>query len=543
MKSYSMKKILLLTGVVWIICISAYSGRSDNDTLLIMQDTSYVSRQDSSYVGQQDSSRGENIDYIENAQIQTNFDSLLNQWYIQTSNNHDTSSFSSLDYNAENDSIYSSIPDSVYRERLARIPSVIPLTYNRIVRNFIEMYLYKRRDRVEVMAGLANYYFPQFDDIFDSYGVPTELKYMSVIESALNSQACSRTRAIGLWQFMYGTGRLYGLTINSLVDERKDPIKATQAAVRFSKDLYSVFQDWQLVVAAYNCGPGNVNKAIHRSGKRTFWEIYYYLPRETRGHVPAFIAAVYVMNYYREHGIQPRQTNFPIKADTVMISQDLHLMQVAEVLNIPITLLRDMNPQYIHDIIPARGGLKYPLCLPAELITKFINNEKNIYSYKDSIYLNKNEWYVKGPTAYNFIPSGKFQKIRYVVKSGETLGGIAERYGVRVIDIKLWNNIYHNTIRSGQKLTLYIAIKNKKGNNTVAESNTKINNSPVVSNNNEAFSNNGNYSFYTVKQGDTIWDIIKKYPGMTLAEVKKINNLTDEDKIIPGQKIKVVVRN
>ena len=240
-----------------------------------------------------------------------------------------------------------------------------------------------------------------------------------------------------------------------------------------------------MVIAAYNCGPGNVNKAIRRSGKRTFWEIYYYLPRETRGHVPAFIAAVYVMNYYREHGIQPRKTNFPVKTDTIMITHDLHLMQVAEVLNVPVTLLRDMNPQYIHDIIPARAGISYPLCLPAELTTKFIDNEKNIYSYKDSIYLNKNEWYVKGPTAYNFIPTGKVQKIRYVVKPGETLGSIALRYGVKVIDIKLWNNMYHNTIRSGQKLTIDTAVNNKKAKHTAQEDSSNTNNKTVVQKTNE----------------------------------------------------------
>ncbi|MGC8804079.1 MAG: lytic transglycosylase domain-containing protein, partial [Bacteroidales bacterium] len=288
--------------------------------------------------GLQDSLYVDDVELIQPV-FEDNLDSLLNLYYMQQNNT--TYNDDLVLEPTDADSAFQYIPDSVYISRLQALKSGVPLTYNKIVRRYIEMYTQRKKDKVQRMVGLAQYYFPLFDDIFDFYGVPNELKYMSIIESALNPRARSRTRAVGIWQFMYGTAKLYGLTINGLVDERRDPIKATHAAAQFSKDLYDVFKDWQLVIAAYNCGPGNVSRAIRRSGgKRNFWDIYPYLPRETRGHVPAFIAAVYTMNYYREHNIQPQQTGFPIKVDTVIIHDDLHLMQVAEVLNISIDLLR-----------------------------------------------------------------------------------------------------------------------------------------------------------------------------------------------------------
>ncbi len=226
-----------------------------------------------------------------------NLDSLLNLWYVNQS-----LETASDDYQAEADTLMPDFSDSVYMQRLAEIPSVVDLTYNRIVKNYINVYSRKRREQVRVMLGLSDYYFPAFEEIFDLYGVPYEIKYLAVIESALNPRAVSRVGAVGTWQFMYSTGKHYGLTINSLVDERRDPIAATHAAARYLVDLYEIYHDWTLALAAYNCGPGNVNKAIRRSGgQRNFWDIYYYLPRETRGYVPAFIAATYTMNYYEDH--------------------------------------------------------------------------------------------------------------------------------------------------------------------------------------------------------------------------------------------------
>lgn len=255
----------------------------------------------------------EDLDSIA-SNFDNNLDSMLNLYYIK---NAETVSPPLLVESIPD------FPDSVYIKRIASIPTVINLSYNRIVKSYIDVYAKKKRGSVEVMLGLSEHYFPIFDEIFDYYDVPNEMKYMSIIESALNPRAYSRARAVGLWQFMYGTGRIYGLEINSLVDERRDPIKSTHAAARYSKHLYSIYKDWILVIAAYNCGPGNVNKAIRRAGGKTnYWDIYYYLPRETRGHVPAFIAATYVMNYYKEHKLVPAKVDLPIQTDTLNIGTE-----------------------------------------------------------------------------------------------------------------------------------------------------------------------------------------------------------------------------
>ena len=261
--------------------------------------------------------------------IERDLDSLLNNWFIRMS----------VDRNdlLQQDSVIGEFSDSVYKDRIGRINSVIILPYNNIIRNHIHVYTERKVDRFRVMLGLQDYYFPMIEDIFDSYGLPVELKYMAVIESALNPNAVSRVGATGLWQFMYSTGRMCGLTINSVVDERRDPVRATHAAAKYLKDLYGIYNDWILVIAAYNCGPGNVNKAIRRSGNRKdYWEIYYRLPRETRGYIPAYVAATYAMNYYREHNITPIQIDLPLAVDTVMVSRDIHLEQIAAVLDLPV---------------------------------------------------------------------------------------------------------------------------------------------------------------------------------------------------------------
>lgn len=505
------------------------------------------------------------VDDVEQIQpiFEDNLDSLLNLYYMQQGN-----SVSNDDMIMElpsEDSTFLQLPDSVYVSRLQAIRSGVPLTYNQIVRRYIEMYTQRKKDKVGRMVGLAQYYFSIFDDIFDYYGVPNELKYMSIIESALNPRARSRTRAIGIWQFMYGTAKLYGLTINGLVDERRDPIKATHAAAQFSRDLYDVFKDWQLVIAAYNCGPGNVSRAIRRSGgKRNFWDIYPYLPRETRGHVPAFIAAVYTMNYYREHNIVPQQSGFPIKVDTVMIHDDLHLMQVAEVLNIPIDLLRDLNPQYIQDIIPAKGS-SYALILPSDYVAKFIDQSEKIFAYKDSIYFNpanilkepnytRNVHYKRGKI---IAPKG-YAAITYRVKEGDNLGLIATWFNCRVNDILEWNNLYSSRIRVGQKLVLLVPatkagyyrkidllsfekkqqLKGDKISQNTEESNTKTNiTTSEKASKSKANNNNGNTVYYTVKQGDTLWEIARKYPGITLKDLREWNNLPPNAHIVPGQQL------
>ena len=474
-----------------------------------------------------------------------NLDSLLNLYYVGQSIAGNPEF-----WNNTSDSLVPVFSDSVYIERLKKIPTVVDLTYNTVVRRYIDVYTRQKRGSVGVMLGLSQYYFPLFDEIFDYYDIPNEMKYMSIIESALNPRAYSRTRAVGLWQFMYGTGRLYGLTVNSLVDERRDPIKSTHAAARFCRDLYSIYNDWILVIAAYNCGPGNVNKAIRRSGgKRNYWDIYYYLPRETRGHVPAFIAATYVMNYYKEHNLKPVPVSFPVASDTIMVTKDLHLAQVSEVLGIPIQLLRDMNPQYRTDIIPVDKG-PMVLRLPLEQSAKFIDFEKDIYAFKDSVYFNPDK-VITSPTSYDARgfeepPPGNYAKLIYTVKEGDNLGFISMWYNVRISDIRYWNNIRYNTIRSGQKLNIYVprASLSKYQNineMSFSDKQARIGKSvaPAAQKPALTVTSGTEYVTYTVKQGDTIWDIMKKYPGVTEAEIKSLNNLTDVSKIQAGQQLKI----
>lgn len=489
------------------------------------------------------------IEYPEELQeaeltFEENLDSMLHLYYVQNGLKIEEGT----DY-AETDSTIPSFPDSVIIQRLQSILSVVELSYNRVVRNYIDMYTKKKRKNVEVMLGLAEHYFPIFDDIFDYYDVPNEMKYMSIIESALNPRAYSRARAVGLWQFMYGTGRIYGLEINSLVDERRDPIKSTHAAAKFAKDLYEIYGDWILVIAAYNCGPGNVNKAIRRAGgKRNYWDIYYYLPRETRGHVPAFIAATYTMNFYKEHNLRPATIELPVVTDTIWVKEEVHLEQISKVIDIPVKQLQDLNPQYRYDILPAKTK-EYALRLPMEKVNGFLELEDSIYAYNDSVYFNE-EKIITSPTASSkyyapVLPGDDYVKLTYTVKSGDNLGYISEWYKVRISDIRYWNNIRRNLIRSGQKLTIYkhknAASKYKDIDKlSFAEKQARIGKSvPNQQPSQPKVEESGDFIYYTVKSGDTLWDIAKMYPGVTDTDIMRWNNISNAGKIKPGQRLKV----
>ncbi len=284
-----------------------------------------------------------------------------------------------------------------YIERLRRMPTVMEMVYNDVVRQFIDRYSGRLRRSVSLMLGASNFYMPVFEEALEAYEMPLELKYLPIIESALNPKAVSRVGATGLWQFMLTTGRQYGLEVNSLVDERRDPIKASYAAARYLRDLYRIFGDWNLVIAAYNCGPGNVDKAIHRAqaarkdstaNVKDYWHIYPYLPKETRGYVPAFIAANYIMTYYSLHNICPLRTRLPLKTDTIVVSRDLHLAQVAGVLELDLDMLRSLNPQYRRDIVP---GTTKPstLKLPLADVSRFIDCQDSIYAYNAAELLSK----------------------------------------------------------------------------------------------------------------------------------------------------------
>lgn len=476
-----------------------------------------------------------------------NLDSLMNLWYVQNSLLRDT--LLAID-NYDTDTLPLKEPDSVYIDRLSRIPTIIPLSYNRFVRNYISVYTDKKKDQLEVMLGLSEYYFPMIEEVLDYYDLPYELKYMAVIESALNPRAVSRVGATGMWQFMYKTGRAYGLTINSLVDERLDPLASTRAAVRYLGDLYNIYDDWILAIAAYNCGPGNVNKAIRRTGGKTdYWEIYYYLPRETRGYVPAFIAAAYAMNYYHLYNLKSRPIDIPLSTDTIIVHQDLHLMQVSAVLQLPIQELRDLNPQYRRDIVPGKSKA-YALRVPLSQSTQFIEYQDSIFAYKDSIYLNPANMVVN-PTQSRYVPqapSGK-TKLVYTVKSGDNLGYISEWYRVGLSSLRYWNGIRGNTIRTGQKLAVYVQpskAKQYKKINTMSftEKQRSIGKtvSASVRANIQPQSNTphtGNYVYYKVKNGDSVWEIAKKFPGVSDQDILRLNNLSNGDRIHPGQQIKI----
>lgn len=292
-----------------------------------------------------------------------------------------------------------------YIDQLSRMPTIMEMAYNEVVQKFIDRYSGRLRHSISYMLGASNFYMPIFEEALEAYQIPLELKYLPVIESALNPNAVSRVGATGLWQFMLATGKQYGLQVNSLVDERRDPVKASYAAAQYLRDLYRVFGDWNLVIAAYNCGPGNINKAIHRAGgeNKDYWHIYPYLPRETRGYVPAFIAANYIMTYYSYHNICPMVTRLPANTDTVMVNRDIHLEQVAAVVGLNIDLLRSLNPMYRRDIIPGNTE-PMPLRLPLADIGRFIDVQDSVYSYRaDELLTKRLEVEVKDdvPTYYH----------------------------------------------------------------------------------------------------------------------------------------------
>jgi membrane-bound lytic murein transglycosylase D len=352
------------------------------------------------------------------------------------------------------DTIIAELPDSIYKARLRALPFVIEVPYNEVVRRYILRYVKHNPRQLASLQRKADYYFPLFEDILGKYDLPFELCYLPVIESALNPQARSHMGAVGLWQFMPATGKKYGLEVNSLVDERMDPIRSTEAACRFLKALYSIFGDWNLVIAAYNCGPGNVNKAIHRAGgKRDFWSIYPFLPKETRGYLPIFIAASYAMNYAQVHGICPASEMLYPVTDTIMTAERQHLKQIAANLDITLEELRRLNPQYARDIIP--GGKDYALCLPIDLSGAYIDQQDTILAYnaKELIHNRRDEIDLLQRTSVNGAYSVNGVTY-YKIKEGDTLGGIAAKFRVSVKQLKAWNGLTSDFIRAGKTLKI-----------------------------------------------------------------------------------------
>lgn len=381
-------------------------------------------------------------------EIERNFDQLLVDW------RRDMKPSPYCTSGGDNNIAYS---DSSYVNRLYGLPTEMELVYNPIVRSYIDMYTGRMRNSVGYFLGKASYYFPIFEQALDKAGLPLELKYLPIIESALNPTIVSRAGATGLWQFMLGTGRLYNLEINSLVDERRDPQKSTDAAVRYLKDLYDIYGDWNLVIAAYNCGPGNVNKAIRRSGGKTdYWEIYQYLPRETRGYVPAFIAATYAMNYYSLHNICPAEYDYHHSTDTISVDRYLHLKQLSEVLNVSLDELRTLNPQFKKDIVPGEFK-KYVVKLPSTQAVDFTINKENIYAYRSNELLSHRK--VVNPSGVDVSSTGR---VRHKVKRGESLSAIASKHRVTVAQLKKWNRLKSNNLRVGQVLSVHKPVPKTK---------------------------------------------------------------------------------
>ena len=356
-----------------------------------------------------------------------------------------------------------SYDDSLIVNRLSRIPTTIEMPLNNVTRKFIDTYSSRMKNAVSVMLGSANFYMPIFEEALERYGLPLELKYLPVIESALRPTATSRMGAAGLWQFMIGTGKRYGLEISTLVDERRDPVKSSEAAAHYLSDLYQMFGDWGLAIAAYNCGEANIQKALIRSGNQDgadYWDVYNRLPHETRGYVPAFIAANYIMNYYCEHGITPHEASLPLETDTVVVQADVKFDRIAQLCNVTSDELRAINPQYRKDIVPAR----YTLRLPVSAVEPFLTYEDSIYTGGDVAAIRRTvtEDLIQNPEPTNTRSrSSKSRNSRksrsrgsksVSVRSGDSLSAIAKRNGTTVANLKKLNGIRSDKIRAGQKI-------------------------------------------------------------------------------------------
>ena len=417
------------------------------------------------------------------------------------------------------DTIYKSVTELTYepidypelttdtlKARLKRLNARTPFNveYNASLESVIKRYLKHRRKSMERLMGLSHFYFPMFEAEFDNYNIPLEMKYLSIVESALKPRARSRVGATGLWQFMFATGKEYKLDVSSYVDERRDPIKSTTAAVQYLSRLYKIFGDWDLALAAYNSGPGNVNKAIRRSGGyKNYWNIRQNLPRETAGYVPAFLATMYIFEFAKEHGFKPERPNFQhIETDTIHVKQMISLDQVAETTGVNIEELQFLNPSYKLDIIPKVEGKTYVLRLPREAVGVFTTNEEKIYAFASAEF-NKREKPL--PQLLN-----SDTKVRYRVKNGDYLGKIARKYGVRVSQIKRWNGLRSNNLKIGQRLTIY-------PRNPSATSQSKTTKKVV---------NTKGKQTYKVRSGDSLWSISQKFSGVSVQNLKDWNDIS-----------------
>jgi membrane-bound lytic murein transglycosylase D len=510
--------------------------------------------------------------------------------------------FNCLDANCFNSSMANTgvIPyfsDEEYTARMAKISCPIPLSYNRYVKDFIDLYAYRRRALTQRVMGLSNLYFPMYEEILDKEGLPLEFKYLSIIESALNPVAVSRVGATGLWQFMYSTGILYDLKVNSFTDDRRDPVKSTYAACKYFKDMYAIYGDWLLVIASYNCGAGNVNKAIKRSGgKKNFWEIMQYLPAETRSYVPAFIAVAYVMNYSREHNLYPITPAYSyFQVDTINVTKQVNFNVIASQIDLPLDVISFLNPIYKKNYIPDTEE-SYTLRLPTNKIALYMAKEEQILalstpppkpvmqviartvvqdtSSTDSAGVavqvdsaNTNNTVQVARTEYKYVEK-KVVKV-HVVRKNESVASVASDYGMTVTELKRLNRLRSNNLQRGQRISVNTTIRIKvpienssiasKPKTTSTNSNsteTSVNdtslktatteiksdsiadNSPQV--NTSTPVKTPKYVYHLVQPGDTLWNIARRYNGVTIEMIKNINNLRSSELKV-GTKLKVLV--
>jgi membrane-bound lytic murein transglycosylase D len=462
-----MKKNFLIITTIFLSCTCAMQAQTEDDSIEIDNDTTVIvskqtSKENEITVTDDKTGKEEIIDLPEG--MTYDLDSLLNQY--------NSKMYLKPDSNCNMRDMNPIFSKETYIERLQRIPTTLEMPYNNVVMKFIDKYTNHLRRQVSYMLGASNFYMPIFEEALETYGLPLELKYLPVIESALNPKALSRAGAVGLWQFMITTGKRYGLTVNTLVDERCDPQKASYAAAHYLADLYKIYNDWSLVIAAYNCGPNQISKAIRRAGgAKDYWTIYPYLPKETRGYVPAFIAANYIMTYYCDHNICPMNTQLPAKSDTVMVNHNIHFEQIASVCKVDQNMISALNPQYRHEIIPGGSELS-SLRLPQDVINSFVDAEDTIYKYKaDSLFSNRKTVEVtenqevetrhsysrhyKKYSRHSSRSGRKSRKTRnrnVTVKDGDTLSEIAERHHTTVKKLKKLNHISGSSIRAGHKL-------------------------------------------------------------------------------------------
>ncbi len=411
-----------------------------------------------------------------------------------------------------------SLPTDTLKARLERLNQKTPfnITYNPSLENVIKSFLFRKRDLMEKMLTVSQFYFPLFEQELDNYDIPIEMKYLAIVESALNPRARSHVGATGLWQFMYGTGKQYDLDVSSYVDERSDPIKSTKAACQFLSQLYDIYDDWDLALAAYNSGPGNVNKAIRRSGGyKNYWNIRAFLPRETAGYVPAFLATMYLFEYADEHGLKGEKVDRAyFETDTVHVKSLITFDQVSELIGVGKEELRVLNPAYKLNVIPFVDGKSHTLRLPKYAIGKFVANEEAIYAHV------KKELESKESPLPQLVQEAEQNRIRYKVRSGDYLGKIAERHGVGVSQLRQWNGLRGNNLRIGQRLTIY---PRRTPGSTAASSNTSIPSGAKV---------------HTVRSGDSLWTISRKYPGISVENLRQWNGISGSN-LKPGTKLKL----